>query len=234
MQSYALLLLCAGAAYAQFTCTDNGFYPDPKQCDKYYDCNRGEMTEMLCPDGLVFDSSLSPAVQQCTYPFMVQCPENSILQPPQPSGIECPRMNGLFEHEEPSNCQSYYECRNGEFERRACHDGLVFDEYTGTCQWENAGYRSGCRAHKESLSDGFSCPNQTVFASNGHEQVHPRYPKDNDCRYFYVCFQGRHPRISGCPQGTVFNPGKLSCDDPLNVPGCEHEADYEIALPLGK
>lgn len=62
----------------------------------------------------------------------------------QPAGIECPRQNGYFEHEDPSNCNQYYECSNGGAVLRTCSTGLVFDEFTGTCQWDHAGYRTGC------------------------------------------------------------------------------------------
>merc|ERR1712212_240456 len=127
------ILLLVGAAAAQFQCpADDGFYVDPRQCDKYYDCYRGPMTEKLCPDGLIFDTTPGPRVEQCNYPFLVECPEGNVLQAPQPAGIQCPRQNGYFEHEDPANCEEYYECTNGEAQRRACATGLVFDEFTGT------------------------------------------------------------------------------------------------------
>ena len=31
------------------------YIADSDQCDKYYKCEDGELTEELCPDGLVFD-----------------------------------------------------------------------------------------------------------------------------------------------------------------------------------
>ena len=124
----------------------------------------------MCPDGLVFDASLSPKVEQCNYPFIVPCPENSVLrkqtlslkseskllidwndmisEPAQPSGIECPRQNGYFEHEDPANCADYYECTGGIPVKRTCATGLVFDEFTGTCQWAHTGIRVGCGQRK--------------------------------------------------------------------------------------
>merc|ERR1712168_10456 len=221
MYSLALFVL-AGVAAAQFQCPpEDGFYVDPRQCDKYYDCYRGQMTEKLCPDGLVFDSTLGPRVEQCNYPFLIECPEGNALQPPQPSGIECPRQNGYFEHEDPSNCEQYYECTNGEAQVRACATGLVFDEFTGTCQWAHAGYKTGCGVRVEVLADGFSCPNVTQIHTNGQELDHSRHP-GKDCRFFYICHENKPPREVGCPQGTVFNADTLICDDPLNVPGCEN------------
>jgi len=221
MHKLALLLLCAGGALAQYQCQEDGFYVDPQQCDKYYDCYRGQQTEKLCPDGLVFDHTLGPKVEQCNYPFIVECPAGSALQPAQSAGIQCPRQNGYFEHEDPSNCLEYYECVTGISVLRKCAMGLVFDEFTGTCQWATAGLRSGCVAKTEVLN-GFSCPNATQVAANGAEYDHARYLNPDDCRYFYVCEDGMHPREIGCPQGTVFNDLSLLCDDPANVPGCEN------------
>nr|AGZ62051.1 gastrolith protein 30 [Cherax quadricarinatus]AVD68954.1 obstructor A [Cherax quadricarinatus] len=217
------ILLLVGTAAAQFQCPpDDGFYVDPRQCDKYYDCYRGTQTEKLCPDGLIFDTTQGPRVEQCNYPFIVECPEGSSLQTPQPSGIECPRQNGYFEHENAKNCESYYECTNGLAVLRKCATGLVFDEFTGVCQWSHTGVRSGCGFVPEVLADGFSCPNNTQLHTNGQELDHARYVNPNDCRFFYVCEDGIHPREVGCPKGTVFNDVNLLCDAPENVPGCEN------------
>ena len=72
---------CAALASAQFQCPpEDGFYRDTIQCDKYFDCYRGAQTEKMCPDGLVFDSSLGPRVEQCNYPFLAQCPDDAILR----------------------------------------------------------------------------------------------------------------------------------------------------------
>ncbi|KAB7494748.1 hypothetical protein Anas_08337, partial [Armadillidium nasatum] len=235
MLSYTVLLLCvAGSALAQapFQCPpDDGFYADPRQCDKYYDCYRGETKEKLCPDGLVFDSTLSPRVEQCNYPFIVPCPENSILQQAQPSGVECPRQNGFFEHEDPANCDTYYECTNGLAVKRHCHTGLVFDEFTGTCQWEHTGIRTGCGVRIQVLEDGFQCPNTTQISSNGQAFDHPRYLHPEDCRYFYVCHEGKYPALVGCPQGTVFNDITLNCDAAETVAGCENYYDQQQETP---
>ncbi|KAK4296344.1 hypothetical protein Pmani_031150 [Petrolisthes manimaculis] len=223
-----LALLFLGAASAQFNCPDDGFYRDPNQCDKYYDCYRGEVKEKMCPDGLVFDDTQPPKVEQCNYPFIVQCPDGALLQPALPSGIECPRQNGYFEHEDPSNCREYYECTTGLPVLRECARGLVFDEFTGTCQWQSAGFRSGCVDRVHVLADGFSCPNSTQIHTNGQELDHKRYVNPNDCRFFYVCQDGKDPREVGCPQGTVFNGEKLICDAPENVLECAnyYPADF--------
>lgn len=68
---------------------ENGFFADYLQCDRYYECQLGEVTEHLCPDGLVFDES-SVAFAKCSFPFSVNCTGRPELQPAQPSSLECP------------------------------------------------------------------------------------------------------------------------------------------------
>ena len=50
----------------------NGFFPDPEQCDLYYECLDGVATPTLCPDGLMFDDTNSIEAK-CDYPFNVNC-----------------------------------------------------------------------------------------------------------------------------------------------------------------
>lgn len=188
------------------------------------------MTEKLCPDGLVFNNQ-STRNEQCDYPFAVVCPEGFIQQAPQSVGIECPRRNGYFEHEDISNCKEYYQCTEGVPALYSCDDGLVFDEFTGVCQWEHTGVRTGCTTRVQVLDDGFSCPNATQVHTNGHVLDHARYIKPDDCRSFYICLDGKTPILNGCPEGTVFNDLTLNCDAPENVEGCEQY--YEGSAPTG-
>ena len=56
-----------------FTCPkDNGQFEDPKQCDKFYECEEGVVYERLCPDGLVFDPT-NRKVNKCDHLFNVDC-----------------------------------------------------------------------------------------------------------------------------------------------------------------
>merc|ERR1712179_554079 len=47
-----------------------------------------------------------------------------------------------------------------------------------------------------------------------------RFGAETDCRAFFTCsvHTKYHPRLAGCPMGTVFNDQKLFCDEPNNVP----------------
>jgi len=68
---------------AAFTCPQKfGQFEDPKQCDKYYECDDGVAREKLCPDGLMFDP-LNRKVNKCDQPFNVDCGDRIELR-------ECP------------------------------------------------------------------------------------------------------------------------------------------------
>jgi len=57
----------------------NGYFPDAEQCDKYYDCQDGKITEKLCPDGLVFND-FSPQHEKCDLPFGIDCSKRPKLR----------------------------------------------------------------------------------------------------------------------------------------------------------
>jgi len=46
------------------------------------------------------------------------------------------------------------------------------------------------------------------------------YPDPKSCLSYYTCSNG-YPYIMYCPGGLVFNPIKLWCDWPFNVPECD-------------
>merc|ERR1712212_1308703 len=146
------------------------------------------------------------------------------------STLECPRQNGAFTHEDPSNCREYYWCINGLATLMKCSPGLHFDEFRGQCHWAHEGFREGCVEKRTVLADGFTCPNNvTQQAITGETFDHARYADDADCRNFYTCNNGNEPMKVGCPDGLVFNDVTLICDDPKNVPGCENYYGEEEA-----
>lgn len=50
----------------------NGFFADAEQCDKYYECSNGKITDKLCPDGMVFND-FSSEYEKCDLPFNIDC-----------------------------------------------------------------------------------------------------------------------------------------------------------------
>merc|ERR1711988_2052220 len=113
-----LLTLVLGQVWSQdgapFRCPEpNGFFPDPEQCDKYYECVGEVPEEKFCPDGLLFEAS-NPNNELCDYPFNVDCGAREYVQEPEP-GLDprCYRANGFFNHEDPEVCNKYYNCVHG-------------------------------------------------------------------------------------------------------------------------
>ena len=69
-------------SFSEFDCgtaEPNGFFPDPEQCDLYYECVDGVATPNLCPDGLMFDDTDSIEAK-CDYPFYVECRTRGYLR----------------------------------------------------------------------------------------------------------------------------------------------------------
>lgn len=56
-----------------------GVYPDPVQCDKFYECADGVSTVKLCPDGLVFDETIRKE-NKCDQPFNVECGDRTEMR----------------------------------------------------------------------------------------------------------------------------------------------------------
>lgn len=61
-------------------------------------------------------------------------------EPPQPTK-KCPRKNGFFAHPDPSVCNVFYNCIDGDAIEIVCTTGLHFDEYSGTCVWPDTANR---------------------------------------------------------------------------------------------
>ena len=78
-----------------FLCPEsNGFFPDPEQCDKYYECVGEIPEEKFCPDGLLFEAS-NPNNELCDYPFNVDCGAREYVR--KLAKIKhCPQIISLF------------------------------------------------------------------------------------------------------------------------------------------
>lgn len=56
-----------------------GFFADAEQCDKYYACNDGAISERLCPDGMVFND-YSIDQEKCDLPYNIDCSKRQKLR----------------------------------------------------------------------------------------------------------------------------------------------------------
>lgn len=224
LKSTVLIAVFAVAAtHAQkFQCPKNrGQFEDPIQCDKYYECDEGVAKEKICPDGLVFDQTIRLS-NKCDQPFNVDCGDRLELQEPQGTTEYCPRKNGFFSHPDPTICNVFYSCIDGEENEMKCSGSLHYDEKSGTCVWPGVAARTGCAANSyKKLSDGFECPKEVRYDKNGGSSLHPNFPHPTDCSRFYYCLNGIEPRQGQCDPGLVFNEDVSRCDAPENVPECK-------------
>lgn len=75
-----LLSFFLAGAQSDFECpSSKGFFADPVQCDKYFECVDGVAKEQLCPDGLVFDPT-SVRYNRCDQPYNVDCGDRTELR----------------------------------------------------------------------------------------------------------------------------------------------------------
>ena len=84
-----LLLLLAAPATPQFSCPadQQGVFPDPDQCDKYWECGPGGRAgRHLCPDGLAFHPSKPEGEDPCDHIHAVpdRCKKRPKLQKAKP------------------------------------------------------------------------------------------------------------------------------------------------------
>lgn len=207
-----------------FKCPEkNGFFPDPEQCDLYYECIDDIPEPKLCPDGLLFQDG-NPNVERCDYPFNVECGNREFVQEPDPTSDErCYRANGYFNHEDPNVCGKFYNCVHGVAYELPCATPLVFDEAQGTCVREDqtTEFAKKCEkiedAPKENI-DGFSCPDDPVLGPHGQPLAHPSFRHPTSCQKFITCYFSKDIRELGCMKGQVFDHLSGKCSLPEDGP----------------
>lgn len=149
-----MALLCAGV---DFTCpSKNGFFPDPEQCDMYYECRHGVPKPKLCGDGMAFIAN-NPLYARCDVYNNVDCSTRPYLQEAK-STTKCPRANGYYAHEDPKLCSEFYSCINGVASKLSCQKGLAFNPDVGGCEW--AARVPGCEhvARDAQVAPGSTAP----------------------------------------------------------------------------
>ncbi|XP_042885547.1 protein obstructor-E-like isoform X2 [Penaeus japonicus] len=206
---------------SQFLCPEPyGFFADLEQCDKYYECIDDIPKPLLCEDGKVYDEFKGKAghVDPCDIPYVVDCGDRLLMQPPSNSSVYCPRLHGIFADNK--FCNKYYTCIDGLHTVTECPAGLHFDRKTGTCAWEAAAGRTNCADEKKCIND-FCCEGAQDFVDGeGRSVPHPAFPNLVDCQKFYVCHNGINPQEASCSLGQVFNEETMMCDYPENVFAC--------------
>lgn len=128
--------------------------------------------------------------------------------------------NGFFPHE--SQCDGYYECRNGTVHQGLCPDGLVFNDDAG---------------HKYLRCDlpfSVNCENRPYLQPAQAVGNCPRrwgmYADPSDCGKFVNCVGGKGHKFD-CPEGLAFNDQRGICDWPDLVERCDAEAYLGFQCP---
>jgi len=202
---------------------EDGVFPDALQCDKYWKCEEGKATAHLCEDGLVLDpvQTSNRNKEICVLPSpenpaegkLGTCDGRPLRQKPQPNG-NCLRRNGYFV--DPTNCNAYTFCSNGQSTNVTCSSGLVFDQKLGVCSWDSGEPREGCTVKQS------NCPEKDPASP----YQYARWAHETECGAFYVCINGE-PRKSGCDKDLVYNEFEWKCDEPSKVYGeCGDLGEY--------
>jgi len=219
-----LLLIAAvrGQQAQDFECPEPfGNFEDPYQCDLYWTCEDNYPSPQLCKDGLVFDSFKAEHSDPCDTPYVVDCYDRKELQQPSFPTPQCPRLYGTFADPDPSVCDTYYNCLDGQPNKVVCSPGLHFDEKAGNCAWPRDAKREGCGVKKAACKGNFCCPDKVQEYQDGSINPHPTYANLDDCQLFWVCLNGQEAVQEGsCTAGEVFNELTHKCDYPENVPEC--------------
>jgi len=187
---------------------------DPEQCDKYWECSiRGQLTEKLCKDGLVYDV---PG-KSCNYPERVECGERTELQEPKPTR-DCPRQNGFFYFpDEPERCNEYVDCTDGIGQPGLCSTGVVWSPAALACTVPAQSGREEC-VQAALKNREFVCPTtQGPLRFGNHDRL--RNPKD--CGKFYICLSTGQANPASCDKPLAFDESIGACKPPEEVEGCE-------------
>lgn len=225
---------------SDFACPEtNGFFPDPEQCDLYYECVDNVAEAKLCPDGLLFEDG-NPNQEKCDYPFNVNCGTREFVQEPE-TGIDpkCPRANGFFNHESITVCDKFYNCVHGTPYELPCATSLVFDEAQGTCvRLEQASeFTKKCEEPLEKPNiEGFSCPSEPTIGPHGQPLAHPSFPHPTSCQKFITCYFSKDIRELGCQQGQIFDYTIEKCVLPEEGPEdcrCWYDCIKDSKCPTG-
>jgi len=132
-----------------FTCPEeNGFFGDPKNCMKYYECIRGVPNHHTCMSLNGQQLLYRPSDNQCDWPDRVECEDRPVcdkndenceehhITTPAPTvcdGIACDHGDGFYPEGECAEC--YCRCVGGISTETCCASGLVFNPATESCDW---------------------------------------------------------------------------------------------------
>ena len=120
-------------APAASQCREGSFYPDPQDCQKYFQCSGGQLALRACGAGLFWKQAGS----MCDWADGTECQLKNVLEEVvdvagQEEEQEDEEQEGSCETGEYSevqgDCTAFYQCVDGQRKKKHC---------TGTLHWNN-------------------------------------------------------------------------------------------------
>ncbi|CAF4741528.1 unnamed protein product [Pieris macdunnoughi] len=185
--------------------------PHESDCEKYYQCDKGDRVLRQCAPGTHFNAKL----QVCDHPSKAGCDPSCVTttttttttekpacdcinQPILPNGCPCDHsIRLLLPHE--SDCARFYQCDQGERVLKECAYGNHFNAKLQICEHPS---KAGC---------------DPCIVSNKCVECHvPHWAHETECDKFYSCSNGEEV-LHTCPAGLNFNEALQTCDFTCNV-----------------
>ncbi|KAI8040472.1 uncharacterized protein LOC128258182 [Drosophila gunungcola] len=133
------------------------------------------------------------------------------------------------------DCSGYYQCGDGNVEKKKCSPGLIFNIKLQTCVEGQCPRGDGFCATTNTVPPpttstlttgspatgppGGACSNEVKCSFNGEIIAHAQH-----CRLFYNCVE-LCPVLGFCELGKWFDREKFVCDLPENVRNCPPNQD---------
>ena len=202
-----------------------GFYPDPYNCRKYWNCMGNlNVQHMICEDNLLF----KPDRQWCDYPENVECEDRPVCDecdngcvtkpPPTPDCghvMDCTDMVDGY-YPDPYNCRKYWHCYAGSGDHMTCKDNLLYDPVNTWCNYPDSvqcGDRPICGPCDEDCqTTTLPCDHQMDCSS----MPDGWYPDTYNCRKYWHCENGQGQHYT-CDDNLLFDSGHVWCDFPDRV-----------------
>ncbi|XP_033113936.1 fibrillin-2-like, partial [Anneissia japonica] len=176
----------------------DGNYRIPGQCNSFLQCVAGQEYIGQCVAGLAYDEIQDACVQSS---LVDGCDTGGTTG----TGEFCSGLpDGLYPNV--NDCQSFFQCSNGNTFVFLCGENLVYSPSTQQC--DSPIEVPGC----ENFNPGV--PNECQGRLDGY------YSVSGNCSAILAC-SGGTPIYLVCPGGLAFNETTDMCERPQNVDGCE-------------
>jgi len=217
----------------KFQCPeDEGLFPDPTDCKKFYQCFNHLAWQSKCPADLYFN----PILKVCDYKDNVDCTPDTIKSVAairhqqsmeMDDNFSCPSASGYFPVS-PDACEAnYYLCVDNVSYAQTCPGNFVFDPLLQACQTADrasCGKTSPQTTMTPTSPKPFSCP-----SASGYFPVSPDACEAN----YYLCVDNT-PYPQTCPGNLVFDPKIQACqiaDRASCAPGTSTEPTKPTTVP---